>query len=328
MAGRSVGEAGAARVGASWLLYAELAFAMFLWGALYPASKPVLLEVPSTHIALARAVIGFLVLGGIVFARGKGGEAISELRARPWASALLGVISFTITSMLAMSAMMYLPASVGGLLINTSPLWLSLAAVIVIRPPDSKRMLLGATVALVGVALVFSRDGSLAAAFSGGGLDPRGVALALANSVAIAANNVLARKIMPGRDPIVMTALGCAWGALPLFLIVGLNGGTAPYLSASAGNLALLLFIGVGCTAVNFALFNHAIKRVPAERATTFQYLSPLVSALLAFAFLGESITVGLVVGGVAILGGIALSQERPESAARGKPSSLPRRVR
>ena len=326
--GQSTGVAREGRVGAGWVPYAELAFAMFLWGALYPASKPVLGEIPATHIALARAMIGFLVLGGLVLLRGRGGEAVVELRTRPWASALLGLISFTVTSMLAMSAMMYLPASVGGLLINTSPLWLSLAAVIVVRPPDSKRMLLGATVALVGVALVFSRDGSLAAAFAGGGLDPRGVALALANSVAIAANNVFARKVMPGRDPIVMTALGCAWGALPLFFVVGLNGGVGPYLGASAGNLALLLFMGVGCTAVNFALFNHAIKRMPAERATTFQYFSPLVSALLAFAFLGESITWALVVGGAAILGGIALSQERRESAARGRASSLPRRVR
>lgn len=291
--------------------YAELVFAMFLWGSMYPAGKPVLAEVPPNLIALSRAVIACLVLGGLVLARGKGPDLVAELRSRPWSSAILGLLSFFGSSFLAMASLQYLPASVVGLVVNTSPLWLSLAAVALYRPPDSRRMLLGATIALVGVALVLFRDATDPTALLTGGLDLRGIGLAVVNAMTIAVSNVWTRRVMPGRDPMVMTSLAAGW-AIPPFLVIALTGsGLEPLAAASPPVYGLILYIGIGCSALNFALFNHALQRVPAERATMFQYLSPLISAVLGFALLGEPATLPLVLGGAAILAGVALTQER-----------------
>lgn len=311
----------AARANRRTLDYSELLLATFLWGSMYPAGKPVLAVVPASQVALARAVIACLVLCGLVLVRGRGRQLVDEVRSRPWSTLVLGLLSFFASSFLAMASLQYLPASVVGIVVNTSPLWLSLAVIALYRPPDARRMLLGATIALLGVGLVLFRDATNPADLLAGGLDLRGIGLATLNAIVIAVSNVWTRRVMPGRDPLVMTGLAAGW-AIPPFLAISLAGeGLAPVLAAPLPAQALLLYIGVGCSALNFALFNHALQRVPAERATMFQYLSPLVSAVLGFALLGEPVTWPLIAGGAAILFGVALTQERGLWKRRAAPA-------
>lgn len=290
--------------------YAELLAAMALWGSLYPASKPVLAQLSPVQVALARASISFLVLGALVLLRGKGGQTLSELRHRPWPSASLGLLSFLLSSLLAMLAVSYLPASVVGMVTATSPLWLSLAAITLRRPADSGRMLLGAGIALAGVGTVLFKDG-VTVVLAGEGMDPRGILFALLCSLVIALQVAWGRRVMVGRDPMVVTCLGCGWSLPPLLALAAAEGGMDSLFALSGPTLGIMLYLGVGCTALNFVLFNHALKRVPAERAAAFQYLVPFISALLAYAFLGESLTWPLMAGGLAIVFGLVLTQER-----------------
>lgn len=297
--------------------YAELLLAVILWGSLYPSSKPALAELSAVQVALVRAVIAFLTLGGLVLIRGKGAEALAELLWRPWPSASLGLLSFLLSSLLAMLAVRYLPASVVGMIIATSPLWLSLAAIALRRPQGSGRMLLGAAIALTGVGMVLFRgEGGTSALPTGEGLDSRGVIFALLCSVVIALQAAWGRRVMLGRDPVVITCLGCGWSIPPLLALAATEGGVAPLLATSQPIQGLLLYLGIGCTAINFAFFNHALKRVPAERAAAFQYLIPFLSALFSFVFLEEAITWQLLVGGVAIIAGVVLTQERQEQGS------------
>jgi drug/metabolite transporter (DMT)-like permease len=71
----------------------------------------------------------------------------------------------------------------------------------------------------------------------------------------------------------------------------------------------LLLYLGVGCTAMNFALWYYGLKHLPAASAFAFQYLIPPISAAFAAIFLSEPISVWLVVGTACILIGLAVTQ-------------------
>lgn len=298
----------------------ELTLAMVLWASLYAVGKPVLATVPSTLVALTRVVVAFFVLGAVVVIRGRGREAVDELVRRPLDSALLGLFSFFLSSILMLMALERLPASVVGLIVNASPLWLSLGVVVLKRPEGSGRLLVGAIISLVGVGIVlFRAELSSATGVPVEGLDPLGAALAVLNSIVVAATALWTKRVLAGRDALVMTCLGCFWGALPLIAMVWLGAGLAPLAETTGLQRGLLLYLGVGCTAINFALFNHALKRMSAERASAFQYLVPVLSAVLAFAFLGEPLTWPLLVGGVAVLGGIALTQQRRYPIRRPK---------
>ena len=308
-AGQSLetGKAGPPR----WLSYTEIIVANFLWGSLYPVGKPVLAVIPPQHVSLARALVAFVVLGALVLMRGRWRDLVAELRYRPLNSATMGIVSFFVNSMLSMTALQYLPASVIGLLVNTSPLWLALGAIAIYRPRDSAKLLAGAAVAFAGVGLVVFRYEGLGGVLAAGSLSALGVGLALLNSGTIALSTIWSRRVLKGRDPVVVTCLACGWSAIPLAAMVAAGGGLAPILSAPGSALGGLAFLGIGCTALNFALFNHALQSVPAERASTFQYLSPLIGAVLAFLMLGEPLTWSIAAGGVMIVVGIALTQER-----------------
>ncbi len=290
--------------------YAELFTAMVLWGSLYPASKPVLVHLSPVLVALARAFIAFLVLGVLILFRGKGGETASEFRHRPWPSASLGLVSFLLSSLLAMAAVRYLPASVVGMILATSPLWLALATIVLRRPAGARRMLLGAGIALAGVGMVLFKDG-VTVVLAGDGLDPRGILFALLCAVVIAVQAGWGRRVMAGRDPMVVTFLGCAWSLPPLLALAAAEGRMDNLFTLPTPTLGIVLYLGVGCTALNFALFNHALKRVSAEQAAAFQYLIPFLSALFAYIFLGENLTWPLMVGGLAIVFGLVLTQQR-----------------
>jgi drug/metabolite transporter (DMT)-like permease len=66
---------------------------------------------------------------------------------------------------------------------------------------------------------------------------------------------------------------------------------------------ALVLVLGLGCSAATYALWNWGVVRVPASRAGIFLNLEPLVGALLGILVLGETWGPATIVGGALIVG-------------------------
>ena len=199
------------------------------WASMYPAAKLALVEVEPLHIVWARAAVAGLALALLTIVSKRGlRSGLAQLRAegrtRPWGWLLLGLMNFVGTSLLVLSAQRFLAASVNGLLNNTSPLWLALAAALLGRAVHPSRLLTGSLIALVGVGLVVI--GADTAASSGpwwqafATADLRGVGLSLAGSVLIAIATIVARRVMPGRDAVAATSLACLWAALVLTPLV------------------------------------------------------------------------------------------------------------
>jgi drug/metabolite transporter (DMT)-like permease len=103
------------------------------------------------------------------------------------------------------------------------------------------------------------------------------------------------------------------------------SGGLGPILTAPLDVLLLLAYIGVGCTAMNFALWYYGLKHMAAAPASAFQYLIPPMSVVLAALFLREPITVFLLIGTVCILGGLAATQLATTNvSSKTEPGVLP----
>lgn len=131
----------------------------------------------------------------------------------------------------------------------------------------------------------------------------------------------------PLRSSLLMLAAGGAWGA---YSLLGRNAGDP--LQATAGNFlrtlpltimfsasAVQLFSwdargvlyavasGALTSGIGYAIWYTALPRLKALQAATVQLSVPVVAALGGVALLGESLTLRLLLCGVAILGGIAL---------------------
>ena len=68
--------------------------------------------------------------------------------------------------------------------------------------------------------------------------------------------------------------------------------------------------LGVACTGLAFLMFNRLIGRIGPSRASTVTYLIPLFGAAFAWLFLGEPVTLQMLIAGALILGSVAVSQK------------------
>jgi drug/metabolite transporter (DMT)-like permease len=294
-----------------------------LWGTLHPAAPPALAAVGPLVVTLDRVVLASLVLGSIAWWR-RGPRFVEAEARRNWRGILaLAGLSFALSTILAMTASALLPASANGLLNNTHPLWVAIGSAILYPPRRPWLLVGGSVVALLGVVLVFFPDLSFGDLVGSSALNPLGVALSLAGSGVIATSTAVGRRVMPGSDPVTVSALASGAAVPPLVILTLAIGHPRLLLAASPAVVGLLLYVGIGCTALNFTLWYYGLKHLPAARASSFQYLIPPLGVVFSAIFLDEALGPGLVLGGALILAGLALTQVASGAAETTRHSTL-----
>jgi drug/metabolite transporter (DMT)-like permease len=291
-----------------WRVPLALVVASLLWGSLYPAAKPALAATGPMQVTLSRVVLAFASLGVLILLRSGPGVLAHQLRAHWRAVLVLGLFNFAGSQVLTMLAQTLLPASVNGLLNNTHPLWVAIASAVFYPPPKPGLLVAGSAIALFGVGLVFL-PGLAAGAATGATLSPLGVVLSLAGSGVIAIGTGVGRRVMVGGDPLAITTLALGAAVLPMAALTLVNGGFEPILRAGSDVQLLLVYLGIGCTAVNLALWYYGLKHTSAATASAFQYLIAPTSVALAAFFLREPISPTLIVGTLCILTGLFAAQ-------------------
>ena len=300
------------RRAAPWRVYLALVVASLLWGSLYSAAKPAVAVTGPIQVTRCRVVLAFACLGVFTIMRGGPRLLLDQLRDHWRGIIVLGLVNFTGSQILALYALAFLPASINGVLNNTHPLWVAIGTALFYPRRHPGLLVGGSVVALGGVALVFLPD----LAF-GTGLNPLGVALALAGSGVIALGTVIGRHIMPRSDPLAVSALASGAAILPMSALTLASGGVEPILAAAATIKVLLVYVGIGCTAINFALWYYGLKYLPAAAASAFQYLIPPIGVALAAIFLHEPVSATLLLGTVCVLVGLATTQLASTESAR-----------
>jgi drug/metabolite transporter (DMT)-like permease len=260
---------------------------------------------------LARTALTGITLTLLLAALGRLGRIGDEFRRRPLRIAGLGLLSFFASSGLSMLGLKLLPASINSLMANTSPLMLALGLVAIERRLPGRRVLLGLLLGFGGVALL-SWGGAAELGWAG----LLGVLLSLGGSAAWAIYTGWSRRELSTGDPIALTTAASFVGGAPLLAAALLTGELAGYPALESRTVLLLLYAGVFGTALTYALWMTGLRRLSATSVSAFQYVIPLNAVTLSVLLLGEPLTVRLVVGGLAILAGVALAQERVSAPA------------
>jgi drug/metabolite transporter (DMT)-like permease len=269
---------------------AALATAGLLWGTTVPLSKVALGWLSPGWLTLVRFAVAAVILAVVTRSR---------LRAACTPAILLsGAIGYGGTVLLQNAGITRTSVSHAALLIGSVPVMVAVIAALwhgaVARPVAWA----GFAVSLAGVALL-AGSGGAGAALSGD-------LLVLASLLVSAGFTVAQDRLLPGRDPVAVTAvqfLGAALAAVPAALASGV-----PAAPASAGPALALIGLTAGGTLIPFTLFAFGQSRVPAEVAGAFLNLEPLIGAAAGVALFGDPAGTGQLIGGGAILAGIALS--------------------
>jgi drug/metabolite transporter (DMT)-like permease len=268
-------------------------------GAATVASRYAIGETDPFTLAMWRYAIGVLCLLPFVLARGRVRFAARDLVPM----ALLGVVQFGVLVALLNTALQHITAARAALIFALFPLLTMLIAAIAGRERMTAPKAAGVILAVAGVAIALGEQ-----AWSGQALSLAGDGAMLAAALCGAVCSVLYGPYLK-RYPALsvgfyaMVCATLALGAASHAYGQSLASQSLPSWPFSPRGSAAVIFIGVssglGYTALLWALANTTPTRV-----TVFQTLAPVTATGLGFILLGETVTLGFLIGlGVVVLG-------------------------
>lgn len=246
-------------------------------------------------IAMARGLVGVLFLL-LVLAIRRERLSWSAIRQNLWRLLVSGgLIGFN--WILLFEAYNYTSVATATLCYYMAPIFVTLAAPIVLRERLTVRKLILPFVALFGMVLV---SDILNVGVSDLG-ELRGIVLGL-GAAALYASVILLNKKLCGisaYDRTVMQLTAAFAVLVPYVLLVEDVTATA-FEPLSVG---LLLVVGVLHTGIAYALYFGAMRDLSAQTVAIFSYIDPVLAVLLSAFFLGEPMGAGVIAGGILILG-------------------------
>jgi drug/metabolite transporter (DMT)-like permease len=187
-------------------------------------------------------------------------------------------------------------AGLGAVVLSLSPLTTFLLAFAQRQERFRWRALLGALVAVAGIAVMYGAPGA-------GGV-PLGSLLALLGaSVAVGEAGVIA-KWFPKAHPISMNCVAMSVGSVLLLLLSLFAGESQTLPTRTATWTALVYVILLGSVGL-FVLYLFILKRWTASRTAYAFVLFPVVATGLGAWLEGTPVTLSLVFGGVVVIAGV-----------------------
>ncbi len=226
--------------------------ANLMWGASVVAAKVALDDgLPPLTLGLARSLVALAVL--LPLARRAGGAPVARREV-----ALLGVTGVGLFFVFSNLGILLTSATSATLILDGGePVAGALLAVLLLRERLGLSRLIGAAVALGGIALVVQvgRDG---AGEVGGSL--LGDGLMVASVLSWAAYLAIGRRVFAGgADPITVVAHATLVGALFLLPAAAIELAVVGFGSIGMADLLLLLYLGIGCTALTDVLLGYGL---------------------------------------------------------------------
>ena len=196
-------------------------------------------------------------------------------------------------------------APMASLIIATIPVAVLILAALFLGERTKLAGALGMGISLGGIAILITADPQFSLAVSGHML---GDLLIFGAVLSAAFYMVCARSLGRNRSAMEVTSLQAIYGALlfvPAFLW---ELPEVQWVEISGRSVAALGFLTLFATIGAFLCYNHALTRLPATRAAIFINGIPVVTALSAWALLGERLTLVQVGGGAMVLAGVILT--------------------
>lgn len=281
--------------------YCYLLVTFFCWGSLYIASKFALAYIPPCTMLFLRQLLGVLFLW--LIARKQGMKPVRrEHRIMFFGVGLLGY--FLATALQTMSTNV-MNASVSALINTVNPVSISLFAVLFLKETMTRRKLLGLACSMTGVVAVMGIDAQ--------GINLPGVILSLSSVLFWSLNSILQRKLSVHYPSAQIAFLGISAG-LPYCLVASaVELYRQPITSMHWSAIVSVLVMGSLCTALPNLTWNAALHLLDASVCALFYPLQPLFATILSILILGETISIGFILGGILISLGVVMGLRQPK---------------
>jgi drug/metabolite transporter (DMT)-like permease len=268
-----------------------------VWGSAFVAIRDAGEHLSPGSLALGRLLVSIVALGVAASIW----RAPLPQRRDMLAIAAFGVLFLGVYSVALNAAERRVDAGTAAMLINTGPILIAILAGVFLKEGFPRWLFAGCAVAFAGCVLI-----GLASTQAGsrGGL---GIALLIVAAVAYATAVVIQKPVLARASPLQVTWLGCAAGTVVCVPFAPTLVGELS--EAGATGIGWMVYLGVAPTALGFATWAYALRRMSAGRLASLAYLIPVVAILLGWALLGETPPWLAAVGGALCLAGVTLAR-------------------
>lgn len=297
------------------LALVETAAAISLWALSFVWIKIALQEMSPLTLIVLRYGLGFMLLLGVAVLRR---EVRLFHRGDLKSMIVLGLVGIVLQQFLQVTGQVTAQASAAAFLASTAPAFMVILAAWWLREPVRGWQIFGVLLATVGAAVV-AIGGDWASLVRGQFGNPGNI-LVLLSAVVWAVYTILTRKLVVNRPPILIAGGMLFFGwlfSVPLWVY---RRGWLEIPHIGTDSWGALLCVGVLSTGITYLLYTHALKLAPASRLSAIQNIEPLIATIAAVLILGEPLTMGLLIGGLAILVGVFLAEKQ---APQDEPATM-----
>lgn len=284
-----------------------LALLVIVWAVSWPVIKIGVASVPPIWFACWRYVIATVCLGALVAAR----RELAPPSRSDWRLVLVsGVLQMGTYSALTGLALTILPPGRASVLAFSTPIWVLPLAAWRLHERVSRRGLAGIALGLAGALLI-----ALPAFERGGVGQLASYAMLMAAAAAWAISIVFVRAHRFEASPLALApwqALVAAAMLFPLAVVV-----EGPPTAIAGRGFAALAYVGPVATAFAYWAVVEVGRRLPASTTSVALLATPSLGLLISALALGETVSVSLIVGIVAVGTGIRLATARGGGTSR-----------
>lgn len=278
--------------------------AVLFWGLTPTATRSLVSELTPEHILLWRFLFGGLFIGFIFLVLRPKMPARKDL---PLALSLglLGVLGFNVPIAFGIDR---IEGGIAALLIGTQPVTITILAAVILGETIRRRTGIGLGLALAGTVII-AITGDRSVDLDSDYLIGCGLVLFGASMYALYA--VLAKPHLGNRIPASSIAMIGTSAAFPLTLPFASSGFLNAALDLSASGWLAALVLALGASVLAPILFNIGLSVGRAADAGVFMTLPPVIGVATSVVFLGESLSLQALAGGILVISGVTIATMR-----------------
>mgnify|MGYP003639730824 CR=1 FL=1 len=267
--------------------YTALTLTIIFWASAFVGIRYCLRDYAPGDLALFRYLIASVVM--LLFYLRVPNKTVPKLR-ELISMMLCGVIGFTIYNIALGYGEQTVTAGIAGFIVGQMPILIAIAAIFIFKEHLSKMAYVGFVISLVGIILIAMGE-------SDKGHFDMGVLYTIIATIAGACYALLQKPLLKRFSPIEFTTFAIWGGTLALFFYWPSMLHQIPH--AHWRTNVFVVYMGIFPGALAYAGWCYGFSKMPAAKAGSFLYASPIIATIMAYIIMGE------MPHGIALLGGL-----------------------
>lgn len=216
----------------------------------------------------------------------------------------LGILIIPLNQTLYLWGQSLTAAGHGSVLFATTPIWVFVFALFILKEKLVWRRVLGIAVALTGVATIITSG-----AIQVGREYLAGDMIIFFSVLAWALYTILGKPLAEKYGALRMTAYALASGTAVYFPFGLFRAIQYDYSQSTFGAWMSVVYFAIGTSVIAYVIWYYVLKHMPASRMAVFSNIQPVIATTVAYFTLGEQLGLSFFVGAAVVLTGVLITE-------------------